>query len=76
MNKYIKMDALERLAKPMEELHKEDTGKEKDMPKMGEHDKCECPCCGAPCEACNEADEEDSEEYADEEDSEEDSEDE
>ena len=60
-----------------ETLH-EDEGYEESGEKedTGEHHKCECPCCGAPCEACNEADEEDSEEYEDEEDSEEDSEDE
>jgi len=60
-DKYVKLDALERLAKPMKELHKEEGYDEKGE-KDEEHHKCECPCCGAPCESCNEADEEDSEE--------------
>ena len=80
-DKYIKMDAIERLAKPMKAIHEEEgygaEGEKEEMGKMGEHHKCACPCCGAPCEHCNEAEEEDSEEYADEEEtSEEDSEDE
>lgn len=83
-DRYIKLDAIARIAKPMKALHekegysseddKEEMGK---MGKMDDHHKCACPCCGAPCEACNEAEEEDSEEYEDsEEESEDDSEDE
>lgn len=79
-DRYIKLDAIERLAKPMKAIHeKEGYDEEGDEKGMGEHHKCACPCCGAPCEACNEADEEDSEEYEDEgeeENSEEDSDDE
>ena len=76
-DRYIKLDAIARIAKPMKALHeKEVSSSEDDKEEMGKHAKCECPCCGAPCEACNEAEEEDSEEYEDEEDSEGDSEDE
>lgn len=63
-DKYVKLDALERLAKPVEKL-KEDEGydEKEDNDEMGKKRKCACSCCGAPCESCNEAeDDEDSEE--------------
>jgi hypothetical protein len=72
-DRYVKLTALEKLAKPMKEIHSEEGYDEK-----GEHDEdekheCKCPCCGAPCEACGEADDEDESEDA--EDEKEDSED-
>lgn len=62
MSKYVKLAALEKLAKPMDEIHKEEGYAEDNSMSEGEHSKCECPCCGAPCESCNEAEMEDSEE--------------
>lgn len=76
-DRYIKLDAIARIAKPMKAIHeKEGYDEEGTKDEMGKHGKCACPCCGAPCESCNEADEEDSEEYEEdeEENSEEDSE--
>jgi hypothetical protein len=62
--KYVKLAAIEEMAKPMEDFHK---GEESGSEEMGGHEGCKCPCCGAACASCSE---EDSEEY-EEEDSEE-----
>ena len=62
MDKFIKLAAIEKIAKPMAAFHGKDKSyKESDM----EHKECKCPCCGAPCEVCGEADSED-EEYKEE----------
>lgn len=67
MEKFIKLAAIEKIAKPMAAFHgKESDTTEEDMTHMG----CKCKCCGAPCDICMEDDaeheeEEDSEEYED-----------
>jgi hypothetical protein len=61
MDKFVKLAAIEKMAKPMEAFHgKEESYEEKDSKDM----KCVCACCGAPCEVCGEDDSE--EEYEDE----------
>ena len=65
MDKYVKMAAIEKIAKPMAAFHGKDyESTEEDM----SHADCKCKCCGAPCEICSEGnseneEEKDSEEY-------------
>jgi len=56
VSKYVKLAAIERMAKSMDELHEEEGYDEGKMEEHGEHE-CKCACCGAPCEVCNEDDE-------------------
>lgn len=63
MDKFVKLAAIEKMAKPMASFHgKEEKYEEEDM----EHKGCKCMCCGAPCDVCNEAEHEDDSEYEDE----------
>jgi len=57
MDKFVKLSAIEKMAKPMASFHK---GEE--MP-MKDHSGCKCPCCGAPCAECSDNEHENSEEY-------------
>lgn len=62
MDKFLKLSAIEKMAKPMAAFHgKDESDKESDMAHTG----CKCKCCGAPCDICNEAEHED-EEYEEE----------
>lgn len=61
MDKYVKMSAIEKMAKPMDAFH----GKMKE--EENGHEGCKCPCCGSPCAECNEGMHESEEEYSEEE---------
>jgi hypothetical protein len=70
MDKFIKLSAIEQMAKPMAAFHgKDESYEEEDMSQHG----CKCSCCGAPCDICmeddtkheSEEDMDESEEYAD-----------
>ena len=64
MDKFVKLAAIEKMAKPMAAFH----GKEEEYSEKSEsHNGCKCMCCGAPCDICEENDaEHESEEYSEE----------
>jgi hypothetical protein len=57
MDKYLKLSAIEKMAKPMEAFHGKDEYEDEN------HKGCKCMCCGKPCDACEEADHEGEEGY-------------
>jgi len=59
MDKFVKLEAISKIAKPMAAFHGKDASEE--APEMEEHE-CKCSCCGAPCETCAESDSEHKEE--------------
>jgi len=65
MDKLVKLSAIEKMAKPMEEYHKND---EEYKDGEGNHEGCRCSCCGSPCDVCSESDSEEYEEEDNEED--------
>lgn len=68
MDKYVKLEAISKIAKPMGAFHgKNESEEESDMKEHG----CKCVCCGAPCDICQEADSEHEDEDMSEEDSDE-----
>jgi hypothetical protein len=63
-DRYVKLAAIEEMAKPMDKIHEEEGYEETEHGDEGH--KCACACCGAPCAVCGEADSD--EEYEDSED--------
>jgi hypothetical protein len=81
MDKFVKLAAIEQLAKPMEEFHGKDSakseykegGKDWECPECGtavmatkDMEECECPCCECEMEPAEDTEEEDEEESEDE----------
>jgi len=61
MDKFVKLAAIEKIAKPMESFHGKEEYKDE------KHTGCKCMCCGKPCDSCEEADHESEEEYSEDE---------
>lgn len=77
MDKFVKLEAIERIAKPMEAFHGKDEyeegGKDWECPKCGtmvmattEKPSMKCPCCGHMMEPAEDEEYEESEDESDE----------